>query len=423
MVLLVLRPREFKRILLIKPSALGDVVHTLPVLVKLRKRYPTARIDWLVTPENAELVRHHPALSNVVLFARRHYTSFGRSWKATAGVFDLLRKLWRAHYDLVIDLHGQFRSAVLTLATGAPVRLGFARSMKQGSGTGSRGQGSEEEQKSEIRDRPLEEAQSDDRRNELSSLTPDPWPLAPVLRHGWTGAREGAWMAYSDHIPIPTLDVHAIDRYLWLAPILGLDAEPPDSRIHLTPGIDARVNELLGRHDLLTRQFAVLVPGTVWQTKHWTVEGFGQVANHLLAKDLAVILVGSARDQARCRAVQAISPQSQDLSGQTTLAELTEILRRAIIVVTNDSGPMHLAVALGKPVVSVFGPTNPVWVGPYQRPEAVLRVPLPCSPCYLRKLRHCRHDHACMKEMSGQTVIERMEKILSAGARIVSRAG
>src|SRR5580693_1922365 len=106
--------REFKRILLIKPSAAGDVIHTLPVLVKLRARYPQARIDWLLTPAIAELIRHHPAVSNVLLFARNDLTRFGRSWSATAGLFKLLHAIRRARYDLVVDLHGQFRSALFT---------------------------------------------------------------------------------------------------------------------------------------------------------------------------------------------------------------------------------------------------------------------------------------------------------------------
>src|SRR6266478_6742696 len=88
-----LRTTNFSRILLIKPSALGDVVHTLPVLVKLRARYPRARIDWLITPENAEVVRYHPALSNVVLFARRDFSQRGRRWHAFLSFFDLLKQI------------------------------------------------------------------------------------------------------------------------------------------------------------------------------------------------------------------------------------------------------------------------------------------------------------------------------------------
>src|SRR5438270_12194167 len=110
-----LRARNFSRILLIKPSALGDVVHTIPVLVKLRARYPRARIDWLITPESAEVVRHHPALSNVVLFARRDFSKRGHRWRAMLVFLDLLRQIRRAKYDLIIDMHGQVRSALFAL--------------------------------------------------------------------------------------------------------------------------------------------------------------------------------------------------------------------------------------------------------------------------------------------------------------------
>ncbi|HEX3248863.1 MAG TPA: glycosyltransferase family 9 protein, partial [Pyrinomonadaceae bacterium] len=128
---MALRSAEFSRILLIKPSALGDVVHTIPVLVKLRARYPRARIDWLITPENAEIVRCHPALSNVVLFARRDFSKRGRRWHAMLEFLDLLKRIRRAKYDLVIDMHGQVRSAFFALISGARVRIGFDRPIKR----------------------------------------------------------------------------------------------------------------------------------------------------------------------------------------------------------------------------------------------------------------------------------------------------
>ncbi|HJT78456.1 MAG TPA: hypothetical protein VJ739_14730, partial [Gemmataceae bacterium] len=115
-----LRDRDFRRILLVKPSAVGDVIHTVPVLVKLRARYPQARIDWLLTPPIAELIGRHPALSNVLLFARNEFARFWRSWSATSGLLRLAADIRRARYDLVIDLHGQFRSAIFGLASGAP---------------------------------------------------------------------------------------------------------------------------------------------------------------------------------------------------------------------------------------------------------------------------------------------------------------
>ena len=102
-----------------------------------------------------------------------------------------------------------------------------------------------------------------------------------------------------------------------------------------------------------------------------------------------------------------------DLAGETTLSELAALIRRATICVTNNSGPMHLAVALDRPVVSIFGPTDPVWAGPYRRGGAVLRTELDCSPCYLRELRRCNFGHACMANISASAVIERIEVIVA----------
>ena len=261
-----LQSTEFSRILLIKPSALGDVIHTIPVLVKLRARYPSARIDWLITPENADIVRCHPALSNVVLFARRDFSKRGRRWRATVAFRDLLKQIRRAKYDLIVDMHGQMRSAFFTLISGAGVRIGFDRPIK----------------------RELTVSAEHDLKN--------------VPNHGWRGAREGSWVAYTHRIPIPTLDVHAIDRYLWVAPLLGLDNNPPDLTIYLSPETIRNVERLLERHGVpASKPLIVLVPGTIWETKHWTIEGFAGVARQFLREGFAVALAGTKRDQERCR--------------------------------------------------------------------------------------------------------------------------
>jgi ADP-heptose:LPS heptosyltransferase len=113
--------------------------------------------------------------------------------------------------------------------------------------------------------------------------------------------------------------------------------------------------------------------------------------------------------------VAAACDAACDLSGQTTLSELAALVQRADVCVTNDSGSMHLTVALGRPVVSVFGPTDPVWIGPYARPHAVVRADVPCAPCYLRKLRNCPNEHACMNEVTAGMVIERLKRTLAEG--------
>ncbi len=184
-----LRGRDFRKILLIKLSAVGDVVHTIPVLNKLRARYPSARIDWLVTPAIAELLRHNPAITNVIEFAREEWSA---PWRPAPFIAyaRLAAKLRATGYDLVVDMHGQLRTAIFTRATGAPVRIGF--------------------------DRPR-----------ASVWDASPRKFSKVARrHAWQGAREGSWIAYTHHIPVPTLDLHAVDRYLNVGPLLGLHRRP-----------------------------------------------------------------------------------------------------------------------------------------------------------------------------------------------------
>jgi len=372
-----LRQRDWRRILIIKPSAFGDVLHTLPVLVKLRRRYPQARIDWLITPENADAVRYHPALNEVVLFPRREVRLLGRGRLSWQKWWQLLRQLRENRYELVLDLQGLLRSGLLAWWTGAPVRIGFARPR---SGTGS------------PRDR-----------------------LAQRCRHGWRGTREWAWLAYTHEIPIPTLDVHAIDRYLWVGRLLGFDDAPADLRVYWPQDADAWAEDWI-RHHVGKRPWVLIAPGTVWPTKRWTVEGFASVARHLHQQGFGIVLVGSSRDAEACQAVHNLVPSALSLAGQTSISQLAALMHRATLCLTNDSGPMHLAVALGKPLVAIFGPTDPVRIGPYARSEAVLQLALPCAPCYFRRLSQCPHHHACMTQLSSEMVVQRIYQVLSQHA-------
>ena len=376
-----LRTHEFHRILLIKLSAVGDVIHTIPVLHKLRRRYPAARIDWLLRPQIAELIGHHPAITNVLPFARRGWDPPWRAgWGALRNLTDLVGEMRATRYELAIDLQGQLRTALFTLASRAPVRIGF--------------------------DRPRREVwQATERK-----LPPE------AYQHGWKGAREGSWIAYTNPIRIATLDMHAVDRYLRVGDLLGLDDEPADFSFMIPPTAITRADELLGRQGGGGRGsgLVVLAPGTMWETKHWTAEGFATVARHFLDQGRPVVLIGSSGDRRVCADIVAAAPGAVDLAGRTTLTELAAIVRRARLCITNDSGPMHLAVALQRPVVSIFGPSDALWIGPYRRPEAVISAQVPCAPCYLRALRRCPNDHACMRAVSPADVIERAERSLAA---------
>lgn len=383
-----LKVAEFKRILLIKLSALGDVVHTFAVLNKLRNRYPRARIDWLIKPSVADLVRHHPAVSNVILFPDQELRKpWAHGGEALAGVTRLFRTLREPHYDLVIDMHGQFRTAVAARFAGAPVRIGF--------------------------DRPRRSVRAASDRN---------LPAA-VYRHAWIGAREGSWLAYTHHIPLDTLDLHAADRYLRLGLLLGFDDKPADFSFVIPADAAQRAERLLSEHGIAAQgpasRFVLLAPGSVWETKQWPPEKFAAVARHCLAAGTPAVLVGAANEAEACATIAAAAPGVVNLCGQTSLLELTALTRRCAIAVTNDSGPMHLANALGRPTVSVFGPTDSLWAGPYRHRDKVIEAGVPCAPCYLRRLKDCPYNHRCMHLVNASLVIAAVDEVLrsTSGAR------
>ena len=382
--------RDFKRILLIKLSAMGDVIHTVALLNALRRRYPDARIDWLLKPSLAELIKHHPGVSNVLVYGENHTEAPRYNWDGVKHWLWLmqdqrflgtLRSLRRTRYDLVIDVHCQMRTAFVALLTGTPVRIGFGKPQ------------------------------------------PEVWAAAGkslpegTIKRSWKGAREGSWLAYTHHIPLPTLDVHAVDRYLGVGKMLGIPDAPADFHLPVPQAAFVRVDELLRACGIPSQHApVVLAPAALWETKRWRAEGFATVARHFLKAGWPVVLIGSNDERAECERIAAAAPGAVDLAGRTTLVELAALLQRAALCLTNDSGPMHMAIALDRPVVSVFGPTNPRWIGPYHRDDAVLRSELACSPCYLRNLDRCPHGHACMTDVTPAQVIDRMEASLRTGA-------
>jgi heptosyltransferase I len=377
-----LQSRDFRRILLVQLSAFGDVIHSIPLLNQLRQRYPAARIDWLTKPVIGELIQHHPAINRVIPF---HDEAWRRPLR---GGSDALRKFWRlgrelraGRYDLVVDLHGQIRSAACAWFAGAPVRIGF--------------------------DRP---------NPEVNAASPRKLPET-AYRHGWNGARECAWLGYTHRVALETLDVHAVDRNLRLGLPLGLAPQPVDFSFPIPDAAGARADEILSEYGIgENAEFVLLAPSTVWDTKQWKTEGFAAVARYFLDKEMPVVLIGAGKDSETCRAVARDAPGVADLCGRTSLSELAALVRRAALVVANDSGPMHLAVALGRPTVSVFGPTDPLWIGPYRQPSAVVSAGLACSPCYLRQLRRCPNDHACMTGIAPAAVIAQAERALGGAA-------
>ncbi len=331
---------EPKRILLVKPSALGDIVHALPVATLIKRKWPTSYLAWLVSRPFASLLETHPAIDEVLPWDRNRGASVAQHADAALDVSRLVRN---GNFDLVIDLQGLLRSAWIAWQSGAKVRVGLAAS------------------------------------------------------------REAAPLLYTHRVPTRPESQHAIDRYLDVAEALGCERDPVDYQLMTTPADELVVDALL--KPLQGKKFAVLLPGTNWSTKRWPAKSFAELGLRLRRVLGLEIVVAGMSDAAE--AAQLID--GLDVTTRTSVRELVALLRRAALVVCNDSGPMHLAAALSRPLVAPFGPTDPVRTGPYGRMEGVVRLEVVCSPCFSRA---CVHQ-TCLQSLSVEAVMRHCESVLA----------
>ncbi|MBN2563669.1 MAG: glycosyltransferase family 9 protein [Phycisphaerae bacterium] len=348
--------RSFRRILIIKPSSPGDIIHALPVLHGLRRRFPEAHLAWLVATSFVDLIEAEVALDEVIPFDRKRFGRLGRSFVVTQEFTAFVRDLRGRRFDLVVDLQGLFRSGFLAFASGAGVRIGFAAS------------------------------------------------------------REMAWIFYSHKIPPGDSDAHAADKNYTVARMLGFDDVPMDFTITIPEDDRQQADRLLVEAGVRPgAPYAVLVPATRWETKCWPPDRFGQLAGALKERHgLGTVFVGGGSDvEAGDVAARASNGAAKNLCGRTTLRQLAALIDGASVVVTADSTPMHMAASLGRPLVALFGPTNPSRTGPYGRLRDVLRLDLDCAPCYLRHLRQCSHGHACIQGLQVHAVLGAVEERLA----------
>jgi heptosyltransferase-1 len=323
-----------RRVLIIKPSAIGDVVHALPVLPRLRKLWPKANVSWLITPACAALVEKHPMVDEVILFQRKRW---GTGWYSPPALRDLagfVRDLRRREFDLVIDLQGLLRSAWVALASGAPRRIGFSN------------------------------------------------------------AREFAPLFYTELVDCSWENEHAVERYLKIASALGCGDGPAEFRF----AVDDRDRRYIDKLIPPGTAYAVLMPGANWETKRWPTVKYAALVKPLKERfGLETVVAGSSADLEVGRQI----PAKFDLIAKTNLRQIVALLERARLVIGNDTGPMHMAAGMEIPLVSPYGPTDPKRTGPFGRENSVVRIDLPCSPCYSRTCSH----RSCMEWLEIEPIL------------------
>ena len=335
-------------ILIVKLSAIGDVIHTLPSLAALRTLYPKAHITWVVEKAAADLVINHPFLDTVIVSSRKRWgrkLAAGRLPGAWRDFRVFLARLRARRYDLVIDFHGLFKSAMVVALSGGERKLGY------------------------------------DSLQELSGLF------------------------YNEKIP-EDMQKHAVDRYLDFPRYLGAAIDKVEFVLPADSRAEANALALLAEHGLSRQRFVAINPVAYWKTKLWDNDKFAVLADDIFEKlGLPVVFTGT-EVEAIAPILKAMRTKGVNLAGRTSLLELAAVYRKADTVVTTDSGPMHLAAAVGKKVVALFGPTDPARTGPYGVGHTVIRSDLPCSPCLLKKCASMQ----CMKDISPQQVLAAIGK-------------
>jgi lipopolysaccharide heptosyltransferase II len=347
------------KILILKPSSLGDVIQALPVLRLLKLHFRDAEIFWWVDSALAPLLEGDPDLAGIVRFERRR-------WAAPWHWPEMLRSVrWMREqdFDLVIDLQCLARSGAFAWLSNGKCLIG------------------------------LDEA------------------------------REGARGFYDIAVRRASFHAHAVDWYLSVLPQLGVPVHKHFVWLPERPQIAAAVKckwpaafASTPHSALRTPHFLIAIqPGARWATKRWPVENFAELVR-LIAKnfpDARFAILGDADDKPLGEIISRAAPERcLNLCGETSLPEMVEWLRHCDLMVTNDTGPMHAAAALGKPLVALFGPTEPRRTGPYGQLENVLRIELPCSPC-LKDYCAYEKPNECLNAISPAMVFERVRNRLA----------
>ncbi len=352
------------KILILKPSSLGDVIQALPVLRLLKRHHPDADIFWWIDSALAPLIEGDPDLAGVVRFERKRWGK-PRHWPE---MLRSIRWLRAQRFDLVIDLQCLARSGA------------FA------------------------------------------------WLARGKFLIGLDEVREGARGFYDLAVPRASFHTHAVDWYLSVLPPLGVPVHRNFVWLPERPEIAAQVKSkwpVVGVQasagppgDTLKRErqpsWMALQPGARWKNKRWPVKHFAELIHSLTQRypDLRFAILGDQGDRPLGDILfQAAPNRCVNLCGATSLLEMVEWVRRCDLLVTNDTGPMHVAAALGKPLVALFGPTEPRRTGPYGQLENVLRLDLSCSPCLSSKC-HFEKPEECLRALPPGKVWERTQKLL-----------
>jgi heptosyltransferase I len=355
-------------ILIIKLSAIGDVVHTLPSLAMLRKLYPHAHITWVIEEAASDLIKDNPLLDRVIVSRRKKWIADIKKCRLSflREALEFIREVRSRDYDLVIDFHGLLKSALIVLLSSGKRKLGYD-SLQELSGLF------------------------------LTEKIPEDIEKHAVLRYldfiTYLCRKDFPFDGKGDS------QEKYVDAFVNQAPIFFISTHGDEVR---------KVESLLKTKGLEDKKFVAVNPIALWETKLWEDGSIAELCD-LIVQGLAlsVVFTGAGNEKI-CRIQAMMKSASVSLAGETSLRELACLYRKATLVISTDSGPMHIAAAVGTPVIGLFGPTDPARTGPYGNRHHVLRKDLSCSPCFLKKC----DSHECMRQITAKEVFQAIDDLL-----------
>jgi len=332
------------RILIIRLSAMGDVIHGIPVLHALRTAMPQAFLGWVVSGRNGDLLEGHSDLDQLIRISRRW-------WRSPREVLDLRRQLREQPFDITIDLQGLSKSAVVARLSGAPRRIGYA---------------------------------------------------------GKLGREISTWLN-NELVEVDT--PHVIDRYLAILKPLGIENPPVGFNLPEQAADAEFAQQSCQALELQPNKFAIVNPGAGWVSKQWPAERYGELAARLWQKKRLRSLAVWAGD-AELQQAQTIVHSSTGgavLAPATTMQQLASLARHARLFIGSDTGPLHLAVAVGTPSISLHGTSLAEQTGAYGNQNRRLQAEYDDSA---GKRRH--NDNRAMRAITTEMVYAACEELLSA---------
>lgn len=338
---------EFRpdRILIIRTSAIGDVIHGLPVLSLLRQSFPSAKLVWVAEEHVAPILASHPHLDELILLNTRRWR---RNWKSTGEVFSFLKKCRSHRPDIAIDIQGLMKSALIAWLSGARVRIGFT---------------------------------------------------------GRLCKERAAALLYNKRIDASKFK-HVVDMNLALLEPLGVRDTEPEFHLHIEDETKSKAKRFVEK---LGGKPVVINPGATWKTKEWGAENYASVAGWI-AKELkkpVVITWGPGERSLAEKTAEAAGDRIM-VAPPINLQGLMALLSESFLFIGPDTGPMHIAAALGLPVVALFGPTDPERNGPYNKDHIIIHHQLDCSNCYKRS---CGNP-VCIRSIKPTEVIDAVIRLI-----------